>query len=131
MSSSDSRELWQCSTEPGAHIAAPGPYQEAVATLIRERKYPNLKYPDSEYDKFYRTCPRSAAVRFREGRNPTFTDFQSFSDLQAHLSSIESELSNSTTPFRELILLEGLRPDFVAALGHALQVDPNVFVRHQ
>ena len=59
-------------------------------------------------------------------RKSTVTPAQSLKDL---LHAHHADPSQGSK--KELIVLEGLNPEFVSVIGHAWQVDPRVFMDHQ
>ena len=127
----------QAPTPPGSHLASPGPYQEQIAKLIG--KFPNLKYPS--YDLRYKdsaerpavpSTPRFAVLRFEGTDQVERLKLENLSELREHLISVNEDPTCGTQPpTRELLLLEGMTPDYVATIGAAMAVDPLVFMRHQ
>ena len=121
----------------GSHISSPGSYQELIAKLIG--RFPNLKYPS--YDLRYKesaerptvpSTPRFAVLRFDGTNQVQRLKLENINDLREHLISVnESPTSGAQSPIRQLLLLEGLAPDYVATIGSAMAVDPLVFMRHQ
>ncbi len=114
----------------GTHIASLGSYCDSIVKLTD--KYPNLKYPD--YKKYNASSKkvhdtRTAAIRFKPNDEALVTPFSTLDGLHDYLQS-QARLPEEG-PTRELFLVEGTNPNVVSILGSALQIDPNVFMRHQ
>jgi hypothetical protein len=112
-------------------LAAKGPYSEKIRKLAG--KYPNLQRPDITRPLLSNVCngttpkARTALFNFGENGQCTAQQFRSLNETSTYLNA-KPRVSEACT--RELWLLEGLDPNYVALFGDALQVDPLVFVRH-
>lgn len=118
---------------PGAHLAAPGPYQETIARLTK--KYPNLKYRDYKLwgnERKYAGPPRVACFDFQPGANANVIPqlLSSAQQISAFLAQ-SAPAANMDGPQRRLWVMEGLCPANVALFGPLLQIDPRVFMYHQ
>ena len=114
---------------PGSHIAFPGNYCNSIERLTN--KYPNLKYPD--YKKYHASSEvvhntRTAIITFKVDAKPEVASFSTLDQLRVYLQPQAAPPEKTIT--RELFLVEGTNPEVVDVLGSALQVDPNVFMRH-
>jgi hypothetical protein len=113
-------------------LAAEGPYSEKIRKLTG--KYPNLQRPDINRPPLSNiwndTIPkaRTAVFNFDENGQCSPRQFRSLNETSTYLNTNTRALDACT---RELWLLEGLDPTYVALFGHALEVDPLVFIRHR
>lgn len=118
---------------PGAHLAAPSPYQENIARLTK--KYPNLKYRDYKLwgnERKYAGPPRVAFFDFQPGATVNVTPqlFSSAQQISVFLAQ-SAPAANTNGSQRRLWVMEGLCPANVALFGSLLQIDPRVFMHHQ
>ena len=115
---------------PGSHIASPGSYCDSIVELTK--KYPNLKYPDyKKYNALSENTDttRTAVIQFKANNDCNVIPFSTVDHLRKYLQP-QATLQDECT-LRELFLVEGTNPDVVKSLGSALQIDPNIFMRHQ
>ena len=117
---------------PDSGLFGDGTYSKDVDRL--KEKFPLLRFRDfnlynSLEDKALRRT-RAAKFRFRNDSTVERMDFPTLETLRQSFSTVET-LSSSSEPCRELYMVEGLDPQYVSVLGDALQVDPNVFMRHE
>jgi hypothetical protein len=116
----------------GSQLAAEGPYCEKIRKLTG--KYPNLERADVNRPLLYNTSnntvpsARTAVFDFTEHGQCSHRQFRSLNETDTYLNAKTRPLDACT---RELWLLEGLDPNYVALFGHALQVDPLVFLRQR
>lgn len=105
-----------------------GPYQEYIAALSSSN--PSLKKPDpANKDKSLK--PGNAKVALLDAPPkglPGFTkrEFKSVADLKKHFSN-----ETHTHDRRRIYVMEGLAPDYIAAIGGHFFMDPSFFQRQE
>jgi hypothetical protein len=115
----------------GAHLAAAGPYRDAIANL--ENKNKNLVHRDWKVPANRRNVKAPCRIKllmYDETGKPTNNgkprDFQDATEFKNFMANIPAN-----TPSRRLYLLEGVGPDYIATIGEHLNIDPAFFLRHQ
>ena len=112
-------------------LAAEGPYCEKIRKLAT--KYPNLARFDInsvvQPDVLSRRRPnvRTAVFDLSENGECSHKQFHSIDETRTRL---HQNIRPVDSCVREVWLLEGLDPNYVALFGEALEVDPRVFHRH-
>jgi len=116
-------------------LCDPGPYQNYIKKLCWS--IPGFKYPDpANTDNMTKpslkpgnakVCvlesPAQGGTRFR--RVP---DFRSIADVQAHFNQRRSTGQNDKN---RVYFVEGLAPDFIAAIGDYFMMDPSFWLRQE
>jgi hypothetical protein len=120
-------------TPLGSHLAGPGPYRDQIAALTAN--YPGLRYRrglQADHSKYHKTG-RAAIYHFSATEEHKFLDDPAIVTDAARLRVVlaQNSQSNRSSAVRELIILEGLQPDFVATIGELWQIDPQLFEQHQ
>ena len=128
---------------PGSQLAAPGDYRCQIERIISN--YPILRYgEDFETDssKFHRRS-RAAFYDFSNAKSmpePSVIESPPAAQQQAERQQVIKKLKDllhvngqgvDRESKKELLVLEGLQPDFVAEIGHAWQIDPRIILSHQ
>ena len=127
---------------PGSQLAASGPYQDEIERLISN--YPVLKYgEDFQTDSsHFHSRSRTALYDFSAARSlpdPLVVESSGEPSHQTQQTDVQklnallhiNDNEPNQTSKKQLLVLEGLQPDFVAEIGHAWKVDPRIFLYHQ
>lgn len=122
-------------TLPGTGVAALGDYQKTLERLTA--KYPNLANNDYKIwaqPGEFASPPRLACFQFSTNatapKAPVTTLFNGLDEVKLFLNQLPIA-NTSSSPIRQIFLLEGLHPSYVTELGQKLEVDPRVWLRHQ
>lgn len=114
--------------EDGSWLSSEGPYRDYIAAWCGLN--PNLRSPDSK-NKWTPLCNGNAHVAmlaFEQGEQVRRSDFSSAAELSAHLKLSSSGVTAENLPSNRIYIMEGLAPDFIAALGGHFFMDPTFFM---
>jgi len=118
----------------GEWLCPPGPYQELIKSLIPAD--PRLRQRDSKTDR-HGTHGGNATQRIvhltLQGSAKSFQQTGEWSDLTAFRKDYldSSTASTGTNPSQNILLVEGISPDLVDALGTHFNIHPSFFVDHE
>jgi hypothetical protein len=114
-----------------SHLAADGQYRACCQELVN--KYPNLRHKDFKHARLpplltggHRSAFRFTTIVFEANGLERRHVVDSLLEVQQQLQEVLH-----TAPSRRLHILEGQSPELFALLGHELETDPQVFMRHQ
>lgn len=120
----------------GRWLCDEGPYREYVAAWCRLN--PNLGAPDpkNRWSPLRNGNARLAMIELGPDKQARRTDFLSATELSAHFRQLESRppyliREKNSYGHRRIYILEGLAPDFIAALGEHFLMDPTFFMRQE
>jgi hypothetical protein len=118
-------------SEDGRWLSAEGPYRTYIAAWCELN--PNLRTPDctTRWSPLRNGNARVAMLNLEQGRPARRIDFSTAAELSAHLQLSSSEEATESLLIGRIYIMEGLAPDFIAALGEHFLMDPTFFMRQQ
>lgn len=126
--STSSGPLQQREKLVGEWLCADGPYREYIEALSRSN--PGLKHPDPNNKKRPLRDGNALVVLLDApvGGVPKFhkTAFKNVSDLRNHLKQTPKDHDR-----RRIYMMEGLAPDYIAAIGEHFRMEPTFFQRQE
>jgi hypothetical protein len=117
--------LGQPAPEDGRWLSAEGPYRDYIATYCELNL--NLRTPDSKnrWSPLRDGEARIAMLELKQGERARRCNFASAAELSAHLKHSSRAIGAQNC---RIYIMEGLAPDFVAALGDHFLIDPTFFM---
>jgi hypothetical protein len=105
-------------------LSTEGPYRDCIAAWCELN--PNLRIPDSgnQWSPLQDGNARVAMIELKQGNQVNRRDFTSATELSAHLR----DSSSGNSSIGRMYIMEGLAPDFNAALGNHFLMDPTFFM---
>jgi hypothetical protein len=118
----------QAVPEDGRWLSAESPYRDYIAAYCELN--PNLKTPDSknQWSPLRDGNARVAMLEIEHGKKARRSDFSSAAEFSAQLKHSSAESAAERPPTGRIYIMEGLAPDFVAALGDHFFMDPKFFM---
>lgn len=118
----------QSALEDGRWLSTEGPYRDYIAASCQLN--PNLRTPDSKnkWAPLRNGKARIAMLALEEGKPVRRSDFLSASELSAYLKLSSAQIAAGGLSINHIYIMEGLAPDFIAALGDHFFMDPKLFM---
>ena len=117
--------LGQPAPEDGRWLSAEGPYRDYIAAYCELN--PNLRTPDSKnrWSPLRDGEARVTMLELEQGKRARRSDFASAAELSAHLRHSSRAIGANSC---RIYVMEGLAPDFIAALGDHFLMEPTFFM---
>jgi hypothetical protein len=118
----------QALSEDGRWLCAEGPYRDYIAAWCGLN--PNLRRPDSNnrWSPLKTGNARVVMLEIEKGKKAQRTDFSSATNLSAHLTLYPANTAAERPSIGRIYIMEGLAPDFIAALGDHFFMNPGFFM---
>jgi hypothetical protein len=120
--------LDQAALEDGRWLSAEGPYRDYIAAYCELN--PNLRAPDSKnrWSPIKDGEARVTMLELEQGKRARRCNFTSADELSAHLKHSSRAIGAQNC---RVYIMEGLAPDFIAALGDHFLINPTFFMAQE
>ncbi|MCJ1453864.1 hypothetical protein MMC28_004213 [Mycoblastus sanguinarius] len=117
--------------DDGRWLSVEGPYRSYIAAWCELN--PNLRVADSKnvWTPLRNGNARVAMLELEQGRQVRRKDFSFAAQLSAHLKLPYTKTTAERLSANRIYIMEGLAPDFIAALGEHFLIDPSFFMEQE